>query len=318
MFNGKYADQAEKFASFVNNEMKKGYEYNDMLINTLANICVLYCPDDIDDVDTVMRFGVEITERKYVGEVLYAKDIYKKDHYDIIRSMDVIIDRAFAEGNFEVFYQPIYSVKENQYNSAEALLRLHDDEYGFVSPEIFIPAAEQNGMIHKIGTFVLEEVCKFIASKEFKETGLEYIEVNLSVMQCMSSELVGEVQEIINKYGISPKQVNLEITETAAAYAQTTMMDNINKLTKNGIAFSLDDFGTGYSNMKRIASMPFAIVKLDKTFAEMNSDDKLRRVVKDTIYMVKDMNMRIVVEGVETEESFAEFKALGVDYIQGY
>lgn len=318
VFNGKYADQAEEFASFVNNEMKKGYEYNDMLINTLANICVLYCPDDIDDVDTVMRFGVEITERKYVGEVLYAKDIYKKDRYDIIRSMDVIIDRAFAEGNFEVFYQPIYSVKENQYNSAEALLRLHDDEYGFVSPEIFIPAAEQNGMIHKIGTFVLEEVCKFIASKEFKETGLEYIEVNLSVMQCMSSELVGEVQEIINKYGISPKQVNLEITETAAAYAQTTMMDNINKLTKNGIAFSLDDFGTGYSNMKRIASMPFAIVKLDKTFAEMNSDDKLRRVVKDTIYMVKDMNMRIVVEGVETEESFAEFKALGVDYIQGY
>lgn len=318
MFNEKCADKVDEFASFVNEELKKGYEYNDMFINTLANICVLCCPDDIDDVDTVMRFGAEMSERKYVGEVLYAKDIYKKDHYDLIRDMDVIIDRAFAEGNFEVFYQPIYSVKENRYNSAEALLRLHDDKYGFVSPEIFIPAAEQNGMIHKIGTFVLDEVCKFISGKEFKEMGLEYIEINLSVMQCMSSELAGEVQNIISKYGVSPDQVNLEITETAAAYAQTTMMDNINKLTEGGIAFSLDDFGTGYSNMKRIASMPFAIVKLDKTFAEMNSDEKLRKIVKNTIYMVKDMNMRIVVEGVETAESFAEFKAMGVDYIQGY
>ena len=82
---------------------------------------------------------------------------------------------------------------------------------------------------------------------------------------------------------------------------QTTMMDNIN-LTDDGIAFSLDDFGTGYSNMKRIASMPFSIVKLDKTFADIDTDDKMIKGCQDTISMVKDMNMKIVVEGVETEE----------------
>lgn len=153
-------------------------------------------------------------------------------------------------------------------------------------------------MIHKIGKFVLEEVCRFITGEKFKNLGLEYVEVNLSVIQCMSSELSEDVRAVMERYGVSNEQINLEITETAAAYAQTTIMDNINSLTDYGIAFSLDDFGTGYSNMKRIASMPFAIVKLDKTFADIDTDDKMMKVVKNTISMVKDMNMKIVVEGV--------------------
>lgn len=270
----KVADQAERFAANINSELKKGYTYNGMLINLLANICITRCPEDIDS--------------------------------------------AFVDGRFEVYYQPIYSLSAKRYNSAEALLRLYDEKYGYVRPDIFIPAAEKSGMIHKIGKFVLEEVCRFIVSDKFKELGLDYIEVNLSVIQCMSSELADDVREIMNRYNVSSEQLNLEITETAAAYAQTTMMNNIEELNDDGIAFSLDDFGTGYSNMKRIASMPFAIVKLDKTFTEMNENDKMLKVVKNTISMVRDMNLRILVEGVETLESFKEFKALGVDYIQGY
>ncbi len=312
------ADQADEFAKYINSELKKGYTYNGMLVNLLANICITRCPEDIDNVDAVMRFGAELSDREYTGQIMYAKDIYKKDHYDLIKDLDMIIDSAFMDGRFEVYYQPIYSISGKRYNSAEALLRLYDDKYGYVRPDIFIPAAEKSGMIHKIGKFVLEEVCRFIVSDRFKELGLDYIEVNLSVIQCMSSELAGDIREIMARYNVSSAQLNLEITETAAAYAQTTMMNNIEELTGDGIAFSLDDFGTGYSNMKRIASMPFKIVKLDKTFTEMNENDKMLKVVKNTISMVRDMNMRILVEGVETLESFREFEALGVDYIQGY
>lgn len=314
----KVADQAERFAANINSELKKGYTYNGMLINLLANICITRCPEDIDNVDAVMRFGAELSDWKYTGQIMYARDIYKKENYDLIKNLDVIIDSAFVDGRFEVYYQPIYSLSAKRYNSAEALLRLYDEKYGYVRPDIFIPAAEKSGMIHKIGKFVLEEVCRFIVSDKFKELGLDYIEVNLSVIQCMSSELADDVREIMNRYNVSSEQLNLEITETAAAYAQTTMMNNIEELNDDGIAFSLDDFGTGYSNMKRIASMPFAIVKLDKTFTEMNENDKMLKVVKNTISMVRDMNLRILVEGVETLESFKEFKALGVDYIQGY
>jgi len=318
VMNQRIKDQAEDFAERINEKLKKGYKYNDMFINLLPIICITRCPQDIEDVDSVMRFGGELAEHEYTGRVLYARDIYNKERYDLMRDMDMILDKAFAENRFEVYYQPIYSIDSGKYNSAEALLRLNDDMYGYISPEIFIPAAEENGMIHKIGKFVLEEVCRFITGEKFKNLGLEYVEVNLSVIQCMSSELSEDVRAVMERYGVSDEQINLEITETAAAYAQTTMMDNINSLTDYGIAFSLDDFGTGYSNMKRIASMPFAIVKLDKTFADIDTDDKMMKVVKNTISMVKDMNMKIVVEGVETEESLREFSNLGVDYIQGY
>lgn len=318
VMNQRIKDQAEDFAERINEKLKKGYKYNDMFINLLPIICITRCPQDIEDVDSVMRFGGELAEHEYTGRVLYARDIYNKERYDLMRDMGMILDKAFAENRFEVYYQPIYSIDSGKYNSAEALLRLNDDMYGYISPEIFIPAAEENGMIHKIGKFVLEEVCRFIAGEKFKNLGLEYVEVNLSVIQCMSSELSEDVRAVMERYGVSNEQINLEITETAAAYAQTTMMDNINSLTDYGIAFSLDDFGTGYSNMKRIASMPFAIVKLDKTFADIDTDDKMMKVVKNTISMVKDMNMKIVVEGVETEKSLREFSNLGVDYIQGY
>ena len=318
VMNQRIKDQAEDFAERINEKLKKGYKYNDMFINLLPIICITRCPQDIEDVDSVMRFGDELAEHEYTGRVLYARDIYNKKRYDLMRDMDMILENAFAENRFEVYYQPIYSIDSGKYNSAEALLRLNDGMYGYISPEIFIPAAEENGMIHKIGKFVLEEVCRFIAGEKFKNLGLEYVEVNLSVIQCMSSELSEDVLAVMERYGVSNEQINLEITETAAAYAQTTMMDNINSLTDDGIAFSLDDFGTGYSNMKRIASMPFAIVKLDKTFADIDTDDKMMKVVKNTISMVKDMNMKIVVEGVETEESLREFSNLGVDYIQGY
>lgn len=318
VMNQRIKDQAEDFAERINEKLKKGYKYNDMFINLLPIICITRCPQDIEDVDSVMRFGGELAEHEYTGRVLYARDIYNKERYDLMRDMDMILEKAFAENRFEVYYQPIYSIDSGKYNSAEALLRLNDDMYGYISPEIFIPAAEENGMIHKIGKFVLEEVCRFITGEKFKNLGLEYVEVNLSVIQCMSSELSEDVRAVMERYGVSNEQINLEITETAAAYAQTTMMDNINSLTDYGIAFSLDDFGTGYSNMKRIASMPFAIVKLDKTFADIDTDDKMMKVVKNTISMVKDMNMKIVVEGVETEESLREFSNLGVDYIQGY
>ena len=318
VMNQRIKDQAEDFAERINEKLKKGYKYNDMFINLLPIICITRCPQDIEDVDSVMRFGGELAEHEYTGRVLYARDIYNKERYDLMRDMGMILDKAFAENRFEVYYQPIYSIDSGKYNSAEALLRLNDDMYGYISPEIFIPAAEENGMIHKIGKFVLEEVCRFIAGEKFKNLGLEYVEVNLSVIQCMSSELSEDVRAVMERYGVSNEQINLEITETAAAYAQTTIMDNINSLTDYGIAFSLDDFGTGYSNMKRIASMPFAIVKLDKTFADIDTDGKMMKVVKNTISMVKDMNMKIVVEGVETEESLREFSNLGVNYIQGY
>lgn len=314
----RHFDQIEETAEFVNALMKRGFRYNQMELNLVSHICIADCPEDIGDVDALLAFGSDLNTKAYTGEVLYAARIYKKEYYNIRKDMDHIIERALADHKFSVYYQPIYSVNEKRFHSAEALIRLQDEKYGFISPEIFIPAAEKSGAIHKIGAFVLEEVCKFIASEEYKALQLDYIEINLSVAQCMRNDLAGQILETLNKYQVRPDQINLEVTETAASYSQKMMMENLNALNAAGIGLSLDDFGTGYSNMRRIASLPFHIVKLDKSFVNEEDNPRLQIVLKNTIKMIKAMNMKIVVEGIETESLVAQFSDLQCEYIQGY
>ena len=181
-----------------------------------------------------------------------------------------------------------------------------------------IPAAEKSGAIHKIGSYVVDEVCRFISSDSFKELGLDYIEVNLSVAQCMQSHLAGEILDTLKTYHVSPSQINLEITETAASYSQNIMMENLKQLTDAGVQFSLDDYGTGYSNIQRIASLPLHLIKLDKSFADIAENPALQVVLKNTIRMIKDLNLKIVVEGIETEALARHFSELKCEYIQGY
>lgn len=218
-------------------------------------MCITNCPEDISDPKSLLQFGIDLHERiPYTGEVLRASELVGKRSFELSGVLDQIIDKAIANGNFMVYYQPIYSTAEKRFVSAEALLRLRDEKYGFISPDSFIVAAERSGAIHKIGDFVMEEVCRFISSEKYRSLGLEYIEVNLSVAQCMAPDLAEKTLRIMEKYGVSPGAVNLEITETAMSYAQNTMTDNINTLYEAGVRFSLDDYGTGYSNISRVAS----------------------------------------------------------------
>lgn len=314
----RHFDKTEETAQILNTLLKKDFLWNQMELALTPCVCIAKCPQDISDVDALLAFGNDLNTMKYNGEVLYASEIFSKQYYDIKRDLDSIIERAMIEHNFSVYYQPIYSVEEKRFHSAEALLRLKDEQYGFISPEVFIPAAEKSGAIHKIGAFVLDEVCSFIASEEYRSLKLDYIEINLSVAQCMQNDLADQVLETLERYHVMPNQINLEITETAVSYSQKAMMDNLNALTNAGISFSLDDFGTGYSNMWRIASLPLEIVKLDKSFTALEDNPKLLIVLKNTVKMIKDMNMKIVVEGIENEQLVEQFSALQCEYIQGY
>ncbi len=319
VLSGKRMKDTEKIAEEINQMLKEGLTINKMSINLTSYVCIAHCPDDIEDFETLITFGNDLDKiYNYTGEVVYAKTMMGENRYNIMREIDRIIDNAILNNKFLVYYQPIYSVCEKRFTSAEALLRLIDEKYGFISPGLFIPAAEKSGAIHKIGNCVLESVCQFISSEQFSKLGLEYIEINLSVAQCMQSNLSKDVIGIIEKYNVSPDKINLEITETATTNSQNVMYDNIKVLSEYGISFSLDDFGTGYSNMKRMVSLPLKIVKLDKTFVDFGDNPKTFTVLKSTVKMLKEMNMEIVVEGIETEEKAKQFSEMKCEYIQGY
>lgn len=310
-------EKAPAAAVMLQKMLQEDIYQQSMNINLEVNICIIKCPEDFNDFQSVYSFSNEFEEYGKVGKVMTAEEILKDGRY-IIKDIEDIINNAVSKSGMAVYYQPIYCVEQKRFVSAEALIRLNDEEYGHISPELFIPVAEKSGVIHQIGSFVLEEVCKFVASEEFKALGLEYIEVNLSVAQCMRKNLAKEIIDLLEKYQIHPEQINLEITETAAVNSQNIMSENLRILTEAGIPFSLDDFGTGYSNIRRMATLPLNIVKLDKTFTDLEDNPKLEIIVRNTVKMIKEMDMKIVVEGIENEKMAKWFSELHCDYIQGF
>jgi predicted signal transduction protein with EAL and GGDEF domain len=186
-------DKTTYIAHYLNEILSTPISYASMEINLNAVICITRCPEDITDVESVMAFQDDLNSKFYNGEVLFASEVYSGYHYSLMRQIDSIIENALTNRLFEVYYQPIYSIHEDKFNSAEALVRLKDENYGFISPEFFIPAAEKSGAIHRLGAYVLEEVCKFIGSSDFMGLGVDYIEVNLSAAQCMRNDLHKEV-----------------------------------------------------------------------------------------------------------------------------
>lgn len=282
-----------------------------------ASIIILSSPDDVVSLDAFKKCTRKISSTNVEsGKIIKIADCMKNDREkDIIRA----VKKAMGNNSFRVFYQPIYSTEKKKVIAAEALIRLFDDQMGFISPEEFIPLAEKEGLILKIGKFVFTEVCKFIKKENLLEKGIEYIEVNLSAVQCTHYKLAEEFIEIMNQYGISPDQINFEITESSVLVNNMTVSANIGNFINHGVELSLDDYGTGYSNITYLSSMPFAIIKVDKSILWAADKNEKANITLENIFdMARDLKMKVVVEGVETEEHVKKLLKVKCDYFQGY
>ena len=230
------------------------------------------------------------------------------------------IERAIDYDLFDVYYQPIRDVKTNKFSSSEALIRLKSSSLGFISPEEFIPIAENEGLIIKIGEIVFEKVCAFIKENNLtRDYGVKYIEINMSTIQCMHPEIVTTFKDIMNKYEIDPKWINLEITETAGLENDEIILDNIKEFSDMGIAFSIDDYGSGFASAEYLFKFPVELVKIDKGILwQAMKDVNAGIVLMSTMRMLHDLGKKIVVEGVEDDEMVVLLEDTGCDYMQGY
>ena len=238
--------------------------------------------------------------------------------------MDEKVRNAVSAGNLEVYYQPIFSLKEKKFVSAEALIRLHDGD-GFIPPDVFIPIAESNGSIIEIDEFVMQQVCRMISDRKIETLGLRFIEINLSVPDMIQEDLPDKLMRYVDIYHIHPSQINIEITETSADTFTGMVEENVRKLSRLGFNFTLDDFGTGYSSLSRIIMMPFDIIKMDKTLVQPPyslEKERERRNAMTLLESSADMIHRVgsetVAEGVETEEQLNKLKELDAEFIQGF
>lgn len=239
------------------------------------------------------------------------------DNYNMLTNISKQVEQGLVNNRFEVFYQPIYNVAEKKFTAAEALLRLHDEDNHIWEPAIFLPAAEQNGAIVELGKYVMDEVCTFLESPEIKKTDIKRISINLSVVQCLQKDLASQVISTIERYGVDPYSIIFEITESLASDNQKTFEDNIRTLSDAGIEFSLDNYGTGYSNITTMSTLPLLAIKFDGSFANTDGNERLNAVFENSMEMVRALDRKVLIEGVEDEYQARRLKKLGCDYLQG-
>lgn len=318
-------EQAYAAAEEIRNYMSITQHIDDFDILIEPRFCIIQCPDDFEDFQTMFTFATSFHNTlPATRNIMLYSDFCDQHDFRIRNDLDDIIERAIKNDSFEMYYQPIYSTEEKCFVSAEALIRLKDETYGYISPSLFIPFAETNGSIHAIGNIVLEKVFKFMSNAGMLELGLKYIEINLSASQCIESDLFDKIEMLLDKYALLPEQISLELTETAADIDPEIVDQNVRKLHNLGIRFALDDYGTGYSNVKRMTSLPIDQVKLDKSYVDEIDDPQMWIVVQDTIAMLKEMGKEVLIEGVESEEAANRFINLkcdlmqGCEYIQGF
>lgn len=318
----KELDQIDNVAQTIHERFRHPwYSENQIGIMMSASICCVNCPADASaygQLIEVMDYSMSMAKRLKKGMITYAKD-YDLGKIKQDKAFEKAVKQALDRDELMVYYQPIFSVQKGVYNSAEALVRLHDAQLGWISPEDFIPIAERNGMIIEMGEVILDKVCRFIHDFKLAQTTVEYIEVNISPVQLMQQHFSARVKQIMEKYDVRPEQINIEITETATISMADTVNANIMDLVQYGIKFSLDDYGSGYANIDYINHMPFSIIKLDKYIIwDAFKSTKAGITLKHTIGMLNELELHIVAEGVETAEMRDHLADIGCHYMQGW
>ena len=226
---------------------------------------------------------------------------------------------ALKNREFSCFLQPKYGTKSRHIEGAEALIRWQSKEFGFVYPSDFIPLSERNGFVVELDFFILEEVCRLM--RKWLDAGLTpvVISVNQSRLHLDVPDYIGKLREIVDRYEVPYKYIELELTESVFTDDASLMIKTMQKLHDVGFKLSIDDFGSGYSSLNMLKDMPADVVKIDREFFNTTADsEKGRAVISSVVDLANRLNMKVISEGVETEEQVEFLADIGCHMVQGY
>jgi EAL domain-containing protein (putative c-di-GMP-specific phosphodiesterase class I) len=226
---------------------------------------------------------------------------------------------ALQEGQFEVYFQPKINIETRRITGSEALVRWKHPTNGFISPEIFVPVAEEAGMIIELGEWILRTACK--ETHELQQVGYEglNVAVNISAVQFTDGNLLPMISKALKDSRLSPQFLELEITESAVMHDPEEVINSLHELSQFGMSLAIDDFGTGYSSLAYLKRFPVDTLKIDRAFiTDISSDNDDVAIVEAVLGLGKHFNMKVIAEGVEDEEQLQFLKAQGCDIAQGY
>ena len=318
IFEYKHVKEIEESARNIIKKVNEKIFINKHSLHVGCSVGIAKYPVDGEDYSSLMKHSdTAMYKAKQNGKNRY--EFYTKDLTNIV-SRRFEIEQALAVGlkndEFYVVYQPKYSLKTKKIYSVEALLRWNSSTLGNVTPEQFVPIAEEIGFIYELGLFVFKRACEdFVSLKE--KLGLEMISINVSVIQLMQDDFMDKIENILTETKVDSNQIGIELTETYLIKNVEDILDILIIMRRLGFKILIDDFGTGYSSLKYLQQLPIDILKIDKSFVK-NLTKNNNDIVKAIVAISKSFGFITIAEGVETKEQEELLIELDVDIAQGY
>ena len=297
------------------------FRINEMVISISVRISHFSIPEDADDFETVFELienSLDNLIDSAPGTIMHVKkDILESKRRE--KYILKILREACETNDFEVYYQPIFSVKENRYVAAEALLRFKNPELKLISPKEFIPLAEKNGMILQIEDFVLQSVCKFLKESKICDIYFRCIYLNISAIQYMQETFISRFVKTLDSYGISHDKIVFDVNEVSSLLLHKDFDKRKEVFLEEGINFALNEFGYGSFDILSMIHYPIRCVKIDKELVwSAEKDEDLRVILNHIISSIDSLNIRVIAEGIETESQLKMLKELKCKYLQGF
>ena len=300
-------------------QMELEKQYHDTFVTLSIGIAVY--PDDADSGETLLvQADKALFYAKAQGRnnIQMCRDLQTSAPGFEDAEMTSRFVAAVKQNLLQVYYQPVMDARDHtRIVGVEALARWHDEKYGWVSPASFIPLAENMGLINDLGLHVLEQALDHFSQCNGMCTGLK-LAVNVSKRQLMSVDFYPTLLDAVRRYGMSPRQIKLEITESIALEGIDKARTYLKRLSDAGFTLSLDDFGTGFSSLSHVHELPFDEIKIDISFVRRIKTPEGRILVKTIVDMGHAMQLSLVAEGVEDRETAAILREMGVEMLQGY
>ncbi len=321
-------NQAEQVAKRLMEEAQLPFEYRGFTLKIAVTIGISCFPQDVTDEQQQDVTGEEIVNNASVA-LQEAKSNGKNQYQlfnDSMRSrltarirLEQDLKLALQDGQFEVWYQPKININTRKVIGSEALVRWNHPTKGYISPEVFVPVAEEAGMIIELGEWILRTAC--IDTQSMQSMGFDglSVAVNISAVQFTDGNLLPMVSSAVKDSSLNPKLLELEITESAVMHDPEDVIKSLHELSRFGMRLAIDDFGTGYSSLAYLKRFPVDTLKIDRAFiTDVSSDNDDVAIVEAVLGLGKHFNMKVVAEGVEDEEQLHFLKAQGCDLAQGY
>lgn len=238
----------------------------------------------------------------------------QRDQVEMLRDLR----RALELKQLELYYQPKIHAPSGEITGAEALLRWHHPTRGMVSPGIFIPLAERYGLIVPLGYWVVDEACR--QARAWRDQGIRMrVAINVSVHQLRQADFAAQIAAVLERHQINPDLLTCEVTESSAMEDIELTMRVLSQLDKLGLHLSIDDFGTGHSSLAYLRKLPADELKIDRSFVlDLETSEDARKVALAVVNLAKALNLKVVAEGVETEEQNRILREFGCDQLQGF